>query len=170
MSCLRGLSICVTVAAISTGALLMACGDEAPDLCAGLDCGLYADCVESDGVAQCECHDDATHVPMGFGCVPRGCGNDVVEPELDEECDDGEENSDTAPDTCRTSCRLPRCGDGVTDATELCDDGNAVSGDGCDPDCQGLCGNEIVEPPDRCVVAPIDPRRGARPWPLLPRG
>ena len=32
---------------------------------------------------------------------------------------------------CREDCTVPRCGDGVLDPGEACDDGNAASGDGC---------------------------------------
>lgn len=39
---------------------------------------------------------------------------------------------------CRTNCTIPRCGDGVFDAGEVCDDGNTVSGDGCSSDCRRL--------------------------------
>jgi hypothetical protein len=42
-----------------------------------------------------------------------GCGNGAVEP--GEECDDGPLNDDFTPDACRTTCTLPRCGDGVPD-------------------------------------------------------
>jgi cysteine-rich repeat protein len=33
---------------------------------------------------------------------------------------------------CRDDCTVPRCGDGILDPGEGCDDGNEVSGDGCD--------------------------------------
>lgn len=39
-------------------------------------------------------------------------------------------------DLCREDCRRPHCGDGRLDAGERCDDGNALGGDGCSPDCQ----------------------------------
>ena len=39
-------------------------------------------------------------------------------------------------DLCREDCRRPRCGDGQLDASERCDDGNTLSGDGCSGDCQ----------------------------------
>ncbi len=39
---------------------------------------------------------------------------------------------------CRKDCRAVRCGDGVLDAGEVCDDGNAVGGDGCAADCRSL--------------------------------
>jgi cysteine-rich repeat protein len=43
------------------------------------------------------------------------------------------------------------CGNGVTEAPELCDDGNVVDGDGCDSNCTPTsCGNGIVTPPETC--------------------
>jgi cysteine-rich repeat protein len=36
---------------------------------------------------------------------------------------------------CRADCTLPRCGDGRLDPGEICDDGNALTGDGCS-DCK----------------------------------
>jgi cysteine-rich repeat protein len=52
-----------------------------------------------------------------------------------ETCDDGEANSNTEPDACRTSCREAACGDGVVDSGEACDDGNVEDGDDCSADC-----------------------------------
>jgi len=40
------------------------------------------------------------------------------------------------PSACRLDCTVPRCGDGVLDGGEACDDGNAVPGDGCSADCR----------------------------------
>jgi cysteine-rich repeat protein len=39
---------------------------------------------------------------------------------------------------CRTNCTIPRCGDGILDGGEVCDDGNNVGGDGCSADCHSL--------------------------------
>jgi cysteine-rich repeat protein len=39
---------------------------------------------------------------------------------------------------CRTNCTIPKCGDGILDAAEVCDDGNNVDGDGCSADCKSL--------------------------------
>ncbi len=61
------------------------------------------------------------------------CGNGVVE--AGEACDQGDLNSDSLPNACRTNCLWPACGDGVVDAGEACDDGNAQSGDGCSSTC-----------------------------------
>jgi cysteine-rich repeat protein len=40
-----------------------------------------------------------------------------------------------APSACRLDCTVPRCGDGILDGGETCDDGNNVDGDGCNADC-----------------------------------
>ena len=59
------------------------------------------------------------------------CGDGIVT--APEECDDGDaNNSDTAPDACRTDCTAASCGDGVVDSGETCDGG---------PDCPADCGN-----------------------------
>ena len=51
------------------------------------------------------------------------------------------------PDT-----RVPRCGDSVLDPGEQCDDGNNVSGDGCDSTChwEHRCGDGHVDPGEVC--------------------
>ena len=56
-----------------------------------------------------------------------------------ETCDEGFLfNSDVLPNTCRTNCVLPFCGDNVLDTGEACDDGNQWGGDGCN----NLCSEE----------------------------
>lgn len=88
-----------------------------------------------------------TDVDPGLdGVTPAVCGDAIVDPW--EECDDGAANSDTAPDTCRSTCQLPHCGDLVVDADESCDDGNFLGGDGCDPRCLPEPGPFEVEPND----------------------
>ncbi|MDC0672042.1 MYXO-CTERM sorting domain-containing protein [Nannocystis radixulma] len=61
------------------------------------------------------------------------CGDGIVS--VGEACDDGEDNSDTTPDACRTDCTAASCGDGVVDGGEECDDGNNADGDGCEATC-----------------------------------
>ncbi len=36
---------------------------------------------------------------------------------------------------CRLNCTIPRCGDGILDGGEVCDDGNTTDGDGCSATC-----------------------------------
>ena len=85
--------------------------------------------------------DDTTVEP-----VPSGCGDGIVD--VDEECDDGEANSDTGPDACRTDCFAAHCGDEVMDSGEDCDDGTAWGGDGCTPICTVEDGQLESEPND----------------------
>ena len=67
-----------------------------------------------------------------------------------EECDDGEANADS-PDTCRTDCTLPFCGDGIGDSDEECDDANLVNDDGCSNGCLlPQCGDGIVNGDEEC--------------------
>src|SRR5690606_31053470 len=44
-------------------------------------------------------------------------------------------NDDDRPDACRTGCVAARCGDGVLDTGEACDDANLLNGDGCSSTC-----------------------------------
>jgi len=50
-------------------------------------------------------------------CLKGQCGDGVHD--TTEESDDGEANSDAAPNACRSGCVLPRCGDGATSAATV---------------------------------------------------
>ena len=45
---------------------------------------------------------------------------------------------------------VPRCGDGVVDLPETCDDGNSVDGDACSNICKLRCGDGIVQADEQC--------------------
>jgi cysteine-rich repeat protein len=49
-------------------------------------------------------------------------------------------------------CLPAGCGNGIVESTELCDDGNERSDDGCRADCQSdeVCGNAIVDTGEKC--------------------
>jgi cysteine-rich repeat protein len=92
--------------------------------------------------AEEACDDGNNRTPYsadGKGCapgckLPTFCGDALVDSLFGEECDDGK--NDGAYGGCEADCTLaPRCGDGVIDSEEDCDDGNAVSGDGCSAKC-----------------------------------
>jgi cysteine-rich repeat protein len=80
------------------------------------------------------------------------CGDGVREDP--EACDSGDENSDLAPDACRTNCVLPTCGDHVIDSGEACDDGPFNSDhtpDACRPGCVlPACGDGVVDGDESC--------------------
>jgi cysteine-rich repeat protein len=75
------------------------------------------------------------------------CGNGIVELPS-EECD---VNNPTIcdPVTCQ---RVPKCGDSFIDSPEVCDDSNAVSGDGCSSTCQleFVCGDGARVGAEQC--------------------
>ncbi|MFO0755569.1 MAG: pre-peptidase C-terminal domain-containing protein [Byssovorax sp.] len=50
-----------------------------------------------------------------------------------------------------TACRVNVCGDGTVFGAEVCDDGNLVSGDGCDANCTvTACGNGVTSMGEAC--------------------
>lgn len=75
------------------------------------------------------------------------CGDGIID--ANELCDDGEQNSDSLPDACRTDCMQARCGDDVVDSNEVCDDGDPRGGDGCSAYCLPEYGDSEVEPNDQ---------------------
>ncbi|HOC93652.1 MAG TPA: hypothetical protein PKH33_14990 [bacterium] len=136
-------------------------------IASGVYCG-NGDVEEGEGC------DDGNNV-SGDGCsancqvetIDPVCGNGV--PETGEQCDAGTSNTntpcvpgyDSSCDYCDTSCVSHTvaggyCGDGITeDPEEGCDDGDAVSGDGCSESCQvetpsPVCGNGTTETGETC--------------------
>lgn len=83
-------------------------------------------------------------------CMPKDCGNGVVDRSNGEVCDDGDLESG---DGCSASCLSNEvCGNGIRDDGEACDDGNTQSNDGCRGDCLLLesCGDENLDPGEVC--------------------
>lgn len=80
----------------------------------------------------------------GVGCYElrsNVCG-DVV-------CPDGMECTADS-----SGCTATKCGNGVLDPGEACDDGNVHRGDNCRPDCtREECGNGLVDPGEDCDSA-----------------
>ncbi len=99
------------------------------------------------------CSRDKCQIKMGWECLTPGSactetaefGNGKLEGA--EECDEGTANKTAGCNNgviadgwrCPTpgaACIHGKCGDGELDKGELCDDGNHVGGDGCDPVCK----------------------------------
>ncbi|TSC79884.1 MAG: hypothetical protein G01um101425_361 [Candidatus Peregrinibacteria bacterium Gr01-1014_25] len=114
-------------------------GDGCDTLCR-LEQGFCGDGIVQTALGeQCE---PSTHNPnLIYECTPacrylsHFCGDGYLQP--GEECDDGPNNSNSQNARCRLDCALARCGDSILDsATEQCDDGNVVNGDGCSASCR----------------------------------
>jgi len=87
--------------------------------------GCRADCKSQE-----MCGDGVTDFGVGEGC---DCGSDAND--LPFGCT--HVNSMDANAECRPNCSPGRCGDGILDVGEICDDGNNKPGDGCRADCAG---------------------------------
>jgi cysteine-rich repeat protein len=87
------------------------------------------------------------------------CGDGIINSPY-EECDDGENNANSA-DACRTDCLLPKCGDGIIDSEEECDDSNLWNVDGCDEECKNETGDFEVEPNDNSMEANLLTQSGS---------
>ena len=120
------------------------CGDTIVDTCRGEECD-DGNLLAGDGCSAL--------------CLTEFCGDDFINnkpcstnPNVPtcEECDDGVDNGNQ-PDGCRTNCKGPRCGDGVTDPSngETCDDGNSINNDACSNTCS-VCGDGIKAPLEEC--------------------
>ena len=76
------------------------------------------------------------------------CGDEVVDRDNGEECDDG---NTVETDDCTTLCKEPLCGNGVIDDNEECDDGNDINIDDCTNVCTlPTCGDGIISTNEEC--------------------
>ncbi len=104
-----------------------------------------------------ECDDG--NLEPGDGCDEKCqttmCGDGVID--HGEECDDGDENSDTEPGACRADCTKPKCDDGVVDNVapyfEECDCGpDGSDADDTDDPVSPMCETTYDGKPALCTV------------------
>jgi len=145
------------------GCALPSCGDGVVDTGEGCDDGDHV-------VASCE-YGAQSCVVCGTACQEvagetRRCGDGTIDDDDGEDCDDGDANSNEDADACREDCTAARCGDGVRDSDERCDDGNDDEDDGCTSDCDDrVCGDgdldegEVcdpgADPPGACIYGDV---------------
>lgn len=104
------------------------------------------DCHDTESVfVQCIQHAKKLTCPSGKMASGNVCVDVPVEPEpgCEPSCEE------PTPPMMRT----PRCGDGVVDTGEQCDDGNRVPRDGCGLDCRievPACGDGVLDPDEEC--------------------
>lgn len=106
-----------------------------------LFCSLFA----GGAFLAAACGDDGSSGTGGNGGEAELlCGDGFPDPDLGEECDDG--NKDDTDD-CKNDCTEPRCGDGsFREDTEECDDGNLDDTDDCLSNClAAYCGDGFVQ-------------------------
>ncbi len=119
------------------------CGDGQP-------CNLPLDCESGVCDATCQaptCGDsakngDETDIDCGGSvCWPCGAGEACI---LDADC---------LSDSCSAgTCADSSCGDGAINGTDVCDDGDQTSGDGCDALCTVEAGYECTGSPSVCAT------------------
>src|SRR5688572_24359697 len=97
--------------------------------CGNFVCNVDESCTTCPEDCWCYCGDDlcdpeesCSTCAADCGACPVMCGDDV--------CQTGETCA-----SCPSDCRCPVCGNGVTEGSEECDDGNTSSGDGCSSTC-----------------------------------
>ena len=90
------------------------------------------DTADTDLTDPNEADDTGEPEDTSVGEPPPSCGDLLIQDT--EECDAGLGNGREGVG-CRLDCTLPVCGDGHRAPGEYCDDGNVISGDGCDAAC-----------------------------------
>ncbi len=125
------------------------CSLDRPELCGNSAINPGETCDDGNHIAADGCGptcqleppcDGDEDCPFPFLCqndfCALQCGNDQFQPDLGEQCDDGNLiNGDGCSDVCLLD-NPELCPNTVVDPGEECDDGNALADDGCGPTCQ----------------------------------
>lgn len=125
--------------ACRVGCTRQACGDLIVDVAAGEQC----DVGENDD-GQCN---GTSAAVVGVACLEPRCGDGHANLATGERCDAGDANTNEprVALVCRLNCTVKRCGDGIADPDEGCDDGS--DSETCDADCTPAgCGDGYTNP------------------------
>jgi cysteine-rich repeat protein len=137
-------------------------------------CSTTADCQPGELCASFHCQRDhgtcrtAADCPTGASCstaeVYTAAAADVDADSIPDPLDDcprvaNADQADADGDGVGDACDVETCGNAVVEATETCDDGNVLGGDGCSAACrlETACGNGIDDDGDALVDFPNDP-------------
>ncbi|GEM_PF-5888527 len=148
-------------------------------------------CVDADSDGVTDTDDRCTSTVAGSIVDANGCSTQQIDPDEDSVCDPGAPAPRVCPTTSSCSSTLPcmnrctgtdmcpgtppldfvddkgctipptLCGNGLVDAGEQCDGGNAVGGDGCSSTCQRedsafLCTGTVPENARLCLSDETD--------------
>ncbi len=127
---------------------LSTCGNG--ELDDGEDCDEGSDAVDYDfvqGACNSLCH------------FARYCGDGIVDFDDGEDCDSGGIDTHEEYNGCTLDCLHAAfyCGDGLITHSEVCDDGNNRSGDGCSSECILETGYNCKTPGQACTKINTEP-------------
>ncbi len=128
-----------------------------PPNCGNGDIELGEECDDDnlnngDGCSS-TCKKESLTTALPPACVATTCS--AAQPACGQTTT-GTDNCGSSCSKVGTACPVPVCGNRVVESPETCDDGNTVSGDGCNSSCQKeqstapVCGNGKVEGTEQC--------------------
>lgn len=128
------------------------CGDGKIEGYEKCDDGNTADflpfALPADGLFKQPVYDGCSSRCLPTEASGARCGDGIVQPSLQEECEDMNPNDF---DNCSSSCTRPVCGDAKQAGMEECDDGNSLDTDFCSNTCKRpVCGNGQKESNEEC--------------------